>query len=127
MDYLFLYGLQILSELEELSVFLFLTAAIAGSAMLLYAISCADMFTEDTKCYKSELKVFNTLKKIAIYCVVGLLIFSFIPTKQTAILMGGYYYGKKVVTNERIEKVNKLIDAELDERIKEIKEIKEQK
>ena len=49
---------------------------------------------------------------------------SFIPTKQTLLLMGGTYLGKKainaVVTDEKIKKVDTIINLQLDKYIKEL-------
>lgn len=50
------------------------------------------------------------------------LFFVLIPTKQTLLLLGGTYYGKKayqrISTNNKIEKINTIIDLELDKIIK---------
>ena len=49
----------------------------------------------------------------------------FIPTKQTLLLIGGTYIGKKavnqVVTDEKIKKIDTIINLELDKRIKELR------
>ena len=48
-----------------------------------------------------------------------------LPTKQTLLLVGGTYLGKKavnkVITSDKLNKVNTIIELELDKRIKELK------
>ena len=48
-----------------------------------------------------------------------------IPTKQTLLLLSGTYLGKKtvkqVVTDEKIKKIDTIINLELDKKIKELK------
>ena len=67
----------------------------------------------------------RSIKKFYITCISILIIVSFIPTKQTLLLVGGTYLGKKaintVITDKKIEKVNTIIELELDKRIKELK------
>lgn len=54
------------------------------------------------------------------------LILQIIPTKQTLLLMGGTYLGKKaittVATDEKLKKVDKIINLQLDKYIKEFED-----
>jgi len=49
-----------------------------------------------------------------------------VPSRQTLLLMGGTYLGKKavkqVITDKKIEKINTIIELELDKRIKELQQ-----
>ena len=57
--------------------------------------------------------------------VVIFLLLLLVPSQRTMCLLGGVYYGKKVVSNitdsKKIEKVNTIIDLQLDKYIKELK------
>lgn len=74
-----------------------------------------------------EEEFFDLAKKGIKFCCIGLVVailFLFIPTKQTMLLMGGTYLGKKavnaVVTDEKIQKVDTIINLQLDKYIKEL-------
>lgn len=49
-----------------------------------------------------------------------------LPTKQTLLLVGGTYLGKKaintVITDEKIKKVDTIINLQLDKYIKELQQ-----
>jgi hypothetical protein len=53
------------------------------------------------------------------------ILFALMPTKDTLLLLGGTYYGKKaikqVATSEKLQKIDTIINLELDKRIKELK------
>jgi hypothetical protein len=67
----------------------------------------------------------KTIKKTCIISLILALALSFIPTRQTALMLGGVYLGKKAVsaaiTDEKIKKIDTIINLELDKRIKELK------
>ena len=56
--------------------------------------------------------------------VATFLILAVIPTKQTLLLMGGTYLGKKavnaVITDEKIKKIDTIINLQLDKYIEEL-------
>lgn len=66
-------------------------------------------------------------KKICIFAVTIFLILCIIPTKQTLLLMGGTYLGKKavntVITDEKIKKIDTIINLQLDKYIKELQDM----
>lgn len=64
--------------------------------------------------------------KKTLYILVSVSLLSNIfPTKQTMLLVGGTYLGKKAVnqvaTSDKIEKINTIIDLQLNKYIKELK------
>jgi hypothetical protein len=73
-------------------------------------------------------KVIKPMKNLIIRCLIVVLIGVSIPTKQTLLLMGGTYMGKQavnsVVTSDKMQKVNEIIDLQLDKYIKELKTTK---
>lgn len=125
MEYLFIYLLQ-LSE----AVTAILTASIVltifsgvGSLISYFAIS-AD-YPNDVDERETQLNsVFVPFKKMFITSTIIMVLVGLIPTRNTLLLMGGTYLGKKainaVVTDEKIKKVNTIIELELDRRIKEL-------
>lgn len=115
MEYLFIYLLQLTEVLREIAWVWILAVPIIwffGSFLLL---DCD---------IAQELIIKNAKKFLAIWLGIPLLIF-ILPAKQTLLLMGGTYYGKKainqVVTSQKLEKVNTIIDLQLDKYIKELK------
>ena len=110
-EYLFIYLLQLMDILCVLTV-LALFIGIGGS-IVSFAI-LADRFSssEDINNARQAFKIFISL------LIVGVLML-FIPTKETLLLMAGTHVTKKAITNERVEKINKIIDLKLDELIKE--------
>lgn len=122
MEYLFIYCLQLF---DRINVFYF-TLIICTIVITVVYLFGNCMYLSDLK-YTQDLKPFiNFLKKIAICCISLTVIFTFIPTKNTLLLIGGMYLGKKtintVITSEKIKKVDTIINLELDKRIKELKE-----
>ena len=65
------------------------------------------------------------MKKMLIISLVTSLVLLALPTKQTLLLMGGTYLGKRavneVVNSDKLEKINTIIDLQLDKYIKELK------
>ena len=125
MEYLFIYLLQMADSLFVLQGFIYILLFISIFAWIFSYIML------DTESYYNREKITRTkrllrsIKKFYITCISILIIVSFIPTKQTLLLVGGTYLGKKavntIITNKKIEKVNTIIELELDKRIKELK------
>ena len=124
MEYIFIYLLQIFDRIDIFRIgcwFLTIFTLIPYIALKL------EVMANDANC-----KEFTNIEKLARKILISLfslaLIFSFIPTKQTLLLIGGTYIGKKtvnqVVTDEKIKKIDTIINLELDKRIKELKENK---
>ena len=112
MEYLFIYLLQMADYLHKLSIGL---VAVSPLIWFIHCLTCAR--EGETGLEKKFLK--NPL----IMVFIGIFL-HFIPTKQTLLLMGGTYLGKKainsVVTDEKIKKVDTIINLQLDKYIKEL-------
>jgi uncharacterized membrane protein len=119
MEYLFIYGLQVADILENIAIF---TAILLGVFLFLvpFIIFLLSLDQEEIR------EWWNLwIKKILIFLIVTPLILFLLPTKQTMLLIGGTYLGKKavnqVVTSDKMEKINTIIDLQLDRYIKELK------
>lgn len=116
MEYLFIYSLQMADILATVS-------GICGFLLIATTISLIPLFM-----YKEEDKIvkdgFNIVRRVSIALLVIIILGVLAPTKQTLLLMGGTYYGKKavnaVVTSDKLQKVNTIIDLQLDKYIKEL-------
>ena len=124
MEYLFIYLLQLADAITAILATSFVITIVSGVATVVtyFAISTDRPRIEDRE---EELDmIFNPIKKIFITSTIIMVLFGLIPTKNTLLLMGGTYLGKKainaVVTDEKIKKVNTIIELELDRRIKEL-------
>lgn len=111
MEYLFIYLLQVV---EFFSIF----------GIVLYGIS---FFCWMINCFKHGNGMPSTEKEVIKVPLIVLSIavmLQLIPTKQTLLLIGGTYLGKKavnaVITDEKIKKVDTIINLQLDKYIKEL-------
>ena len=118
MEYLFIYLLQmadVTETISKLATFI-LTLVVAVNILL-------DMAAEFE--FEWVKNVFKATKKYITNTIIVLIVLLLIPTQQTLLLMGGTYIGKKavnqVVTSDKLNKVNTIIELELDKRIKELK------
>ena len=121
MEYLFIYCLQIF---ERIDIINYICWGIFGTSVFVWLFTYILIETDD---YTENLKnVRDLFKKISIYLLLVSLITTLVPTKNTLLLMGGLYLGKKaistVITDEKIKKIDTIINIELDKRIKELKE-----
>lgn len=125
MEYLFIYLLQMSNVIECLSVITVLSSVSFIVVCIIFFSVNYDEITQDDDCHKNKKATFKTLKNNAILFVIVSIFLSAIPTKQTLLLMGGVYLGKKavntVITDEKVKKVNQIIELELDKRIGELK------
>ena len=124
MEYIFIYLLQICNVFFCSAWVLLALSAICYVAWGVIMDDADGCLSEKLK--KECLESANFAKKYAGgFLVLSLILFLF-PTKQTLLLLGGTYYGKKavkqIVTDKKIEKINTIIELELDKRIKELKE-----
>ena len=122
MEYLFIYLLQLAGVIAILKASI-LTVLILGSLLYFFAFLETDGFT----CASDGLiKAGKVLQKISGVMSIILLLLLFVPTERTLLLMGGTYIGKqainKVVTDSKVEKVNTIIELELDKYIDKLKE-----
>ena len=127
MEYLFIYCLQLFESLRTIHA-----GCMSAGLVSLFIILPIYCFLEVHKegASDSEVKLTEKLQKIIkpipiIFLTIGILTL-FIPTKQTLLLMGGTYLGKKafntIVTDEKLKKVDTIINLELDNYIKQLKE-----
>ena len=121
MEYIFIYLLQFFDTIEFIKITTGVILFIGG----VFYILGKCQYIADERYYAELKKIYNiVLDKLFYTLLIIFLISCFIPTKQTLLLMGGTYYGKKavktIVTDKKIEKVNTIIELELDKRIKEL-------
>ena len=121
MEFLLLYGMDLIENFSFfIGVPLFVTIIALFVILFLYGYDNKGMFT-NPECYESELALFNKLKKVLIACCIVMGTLCFIPSKQTLLIVSGIHYAKhNESTNEKLIKIDKLIDLELDKRIKEL-------
>ena len=128
MEYLFIYLLQITDSISGLLVILGFVAILSLISLIVIfyireAIYASNYTDEKGKQCIDDIK--EITKKICIFAVTIFLILCIIPTKQTLLLMGGTYLGKKavnaVITDEKIKKVDEIINLQLDKYLKELK------
>lgn len=121
MEYLFIYFLQIFDKVTAYdNVLSFCTMSMIVVYLFTYII-----FLIEKDCDSTMKAIVAFFKKITICCLSLTVIITFIPTKNTLLLMGGMYLGKKtvntIITDEKIKKVDTIINLELDKRIGELK------
>jgi hypothetical protein len=120
MEYLFIYCLQLFDKIDTLNWFTGITIIVSTFLLALGFIMSNDQYIEDVGTKLVEISRKILIGTIILHCLINL-----IPTKQTLLLMGGIYLGKKavnqVVTSQKLEKVNTIIDLQLDKYIKELK------
>lgn len=121
MEYLFIYLLQLFDSLDVIKITCYLVS-ICG--FLIYLMP-KFYYESDKNYYKEYENPLKISKKILCILFSIAIITTFIPTKNTLLVMGGLYLGKKavnqVVTDEKIKKIDTIINLELDKRIKELK------
>ena len=118
MEYLFIYGLQVADIVENIAI---ITTVLLGVFLFLLPliISISNLDQEEIQ------EWWNLwIKKFLIFLIVTPLILFLLPTKQTMLLIGGTYLGKRAVsavaTSDKLEKINTIIDLQLDKYIKEL-------
>lgn len=116
MEYLFIYVLQLADILNTISK-ICIAAFIVNTIGMVPAFIYKDEDADAKKWFDILRKTFIVLLTIVILSVLA-------PTKQTLLLMGGTHYGKKAVnavaTSDKLQKVNTIIDLQLDKYIKEL-------
>lgn len=115
MEYLFIYLLQFADVIDGCADFFISTSVIFAALTAIGAIYWAD---------EKDKGPFDFFVKSTVVSLILLLTCNLIPTKQTLLLMGGTYLGKKaidvVATDEKIKKVDTIINLQLDKYIKEL-------
>lgn len=131
MEYLFLYLLQIIDVIETIQITTGVLVFLTTIVFVVMAFSTRFEFTT----YKGPQTHYDMDKDFGVNCskwckkyltifgAIFLLCF-FIPTKNTTLMLGGLFLGKKAVnyiaTDEKLKKIDTIISLELDKRIKEI-------
>ena len=131
MEYLFIYGLQMARALEVLSGTAFAGLLASSVFLIIFGVGTRWNFEnydkQESYCDFSVETGKNgskICKKIVLTCFIFTIITALLPTEQTLLLMGGTYLGKKAVnavaTSDKLEKVNTIIDLQLDKYINEL-------
>lgn len=129
MEYLFIYLLQITGSISCLLEILGILAMMSLVSLIVIFYIREAIYASDYSDAKEKHCMDNIreiTKKISIFTVATFLILAVIPTKQTLLLMGGTYLGKKavntVITDEKIKKIDTIINLQLDKYIKELQD-----
>lgn len=114
MTYLFIYLIQLSDVILVIGVISCLSALIAG---VMYFMTVTEEYYED---------ISKIMKNVLIASIITAIVSGLFPSKQTLLLSGATYYGTKVykniVTDEKVSKVNTIINLELEKQIKSLKE-----
>ena len=120
MEMLFLYLVDLLDNLSCLVIFFMIALVTFFVIMVVHGIDNSEMFA-DKKSYEEAYKIHKFLRKVNVILIVIIFFFCLVPSKQTLLIIGGTHLAKKtVITNERLQKVNKIIDLELNKRLNEL-------
>lgn len=130
MEYLFVYLLQVADIWQALVT---ICIVLAVCSIIIFGMWIGFMIQEDVSLTpenneedwkKSVCGAFYVIKNIVIALIAVSIVGSFIPTKQTLLLIGGTYLAKRTVNssvvNDKLEKINTVIDLQLDKYIKEL-------
>lgn len=116
MEYLFIYLLQVADLFSNGSLVLL------GFSIFIWIVNCLNTNSGAPSLDKEVIR-------LPLILLILALAIQILPTKQTLLLMGGTYLGKKavnaVVTDEKIKKVDTIINLQLDKYIKELQDIAE--
>lgn len=116
MEYLFIYSLQMANYITIL-------ATIFALASIVFIIGVPIFYMYEPDILKKDWK--EWIKKTWFTLLVTTIILFALPTKQTLLLMGGTYLGKRAVNeianSAKLEKINTIIDLQLDKYIKNLK------
>ena len=133
MEYVFIYLLQLFNLLDVL----FACLVLADAGLIIFWIILGICTRFEYTNYKNNGSYVDLTtstgqngsklcKKLIPIMLVVTFFVAIIPSKQTLLLMGGMYLGKKavkqVINDKKIEKINTIIELELDKRIKELKQ-----
>ena len=123
MEYLFIYCLQLFDFLHNVMFFLFFSTIVGIITYFMAMFFRSDCMLNSDIAFNKILSKMS--KNTAITSLILFILFALTPTKNTLLLIGGTYYGKKavkqVVTSDKLQKVDTIINLELDKRIKELK------
>ena len=130
MEYIFIYLLQISHIIAIIKDIFFILLCIGIIGFTILGIFTGFQYENHKKEYYDQMTqdvakaTTKFFKNIIITSSILFSITALIPSKQTLLLIGGTYLGKKtinaVVTDKKIEKINTIIELELDKRIEEL-------
>lgn len=114
MEYIYIYLLQVLPAIQSASVFVAALSAVVIVPFIImrYLADVISITDEDREVAKKIVPPLAVILVISLLCTA-------LPNKQTMVLIGGTYYGKKVITSSTAQKVNTIINLKLDNMIKE--------
>lgn len=118
MEYLFIYLMQAADIINKTNIFIIIISVFVCAWSIVNYLEC--------KHYNDNAYVYyKPLIKCSTICLILSISMLFIPTKQTLLLIGGTYLGKKavntVITDEKIKKVDEIINLQLDKYLNELK------
>lgn len=123
MEYLFIYCLQLFDSCHNFKFFLFVVIVISFPMYIMAMYLGTSEYMDKKEAYFNKTMT-NLAKNITLASISLFILFTLLPTKNTLLLVGGTYYGKKavkqVVTSDKLQKVDTIINLELDKRIKEL-------
>lgn len=134
MEYLFIYLLQVMDVIDGIVFTSWLVFAGFIVALIVNCVATSinnDSFIPDKKdkeyntdCYR----LYVVRKYITKGCIISILtafLLSLIPTKHTLLLIGGTHLAKQTikseVVNKKLEKINDIIDIQLEQYLKDLK------
>ena len=131
MEYLFIYGLQIANTIYFLCETSIIITILAFFGYMIIGFLTGFTYEDYKKISNYDIETVTGVstskmfKKLLIISSVLSLILIVFPSQQTMLLVGGTYLGKKavnqVVKSDKMEKINTIIDLQLDNYIKELK------
>lgn len=127
MEYLFIYCLQLFDFCHNFKIFLFLAIVISFPMYIMALYMGTSEYMDKKEVYFNKTMT-NLAKNITLASISLFILFTLLPTKNTLLLVGGTYYGKKAVkqavTSEKLQKIDTVINLELDKRIKELRNVR---
>lgn len=130
MEYLFIYGLQFAKSIHFLCVTSIIITIFAFFGYFIIGFLTGFTYEDYKKISTYDIETVTgvstskVFKKLLIISSVLSLILIVFPSQQTMLLIGGTYLGKKAVsavaTSDKLEKINTIIDLQLDKYIKEL-------
>lgn len=119
MEYLFIYLLQMTDLLCDLQIFIYITLFVGIFAYIIFYIFIKCDYYDCEEVVRRK-RFIRSAKKFITTCIICIVCLGIIPTKQTLLLVGGTYLGKKVITSEKMQKIDKIIELQLDKYIDEL-------
>lgn len=120
MEYLFIYLLQVADLIRILAYFL-LTITIIH---IVFSVLCLISTSEDNRKIDESIEDVKVCGKVLLFLAIPTILLFLTPSKETLLLMGGTYIGKKAINttinSEAFQKTNSIINSQLDKYIKKL-------